>query len=184
MIASRRMSRATFVRTLRRIQVANVCESQLAAFAARQGASGGTFAAIMLSRFIASPTSASPTGLVRGIVPEYRLRSPAALEDVLAGAVGREGLEPELADQRDHPVLGRADPLGADLDHLAVADRLVQRPAADPVAGLEHDHVAAGGAQLAGRRQPGEAGADDDDVRVPFLHRADHIGRSASLPRR
>ncbi len=70
MIASRRMSRATAVRTLRRIQVANVCESQLAAFGARHGASGGTAAAIEFSRLIASPTSARPTGLVRGIVPE------------------------------------------------------------------------------------------------------------------
>ena len=36
------------------------------------------------------------------------------------------------------PVLGRADPLAADLDHLAVADVVVQHPAAHPLAGLEH----------------------------------------------
>ena len=86
--------------------------------------------------------------------------------------MGREGLEPQLGDQRQDPVLGRADPLGADLDHLAVADRLVERPAADPVARLEHDHVAAAGAQLARRREPGEPGPDDDHIGIPALQSA------------
>ena len=77
MIASRRMSRATSVRTLRRIQVAKVSESQRSALGARHGASGETLAAIRLSRFIATPTSARPTGLARGIVPEYSLSLPS-----------------------------------------------------------------------------------------------------------
>ena len=101
-----------------------------------------------------------------GIVPEYRPSRPPRSKMLVPCDVGREGLEAELADQGQHPVLGRADPLGADLDHLAVADRLVQRPAADPVAGLEHDRLAACGVQRAGRREPGEPGADHDHVRV------------------
>ena len=43
---------------------------------------------------------------------------------------------------------------------------MVPDPAADPVARLEHDHRPAGGDDLARRGQPGEAGADDHDVRV------------------
>ena len=64
------MSRATSVRTLRLIHDANVSESQRSAFGAVQGASRGTADAIRLSRHIATPTSASPTGFARGIVPE------------------------------------------------------------------------------------------------------------------
>ncbi len=64
------MSRATPVRTLRRIQVAKVCESQSPALGARQGASRGTSAAIRLSLRSSSPTSARPSGLTFGIVPE------------------------------------------------------------------------------------------------------------------
>ncbi len=65
------MSRATPVRTFRRIHDSNVCESQSAAFSAVHGDSGGTFAAIEFSRFSIRPTSASPTGLTFGIVPLY-----------------------------------------------------------------------------------------------------------------
>src|SRR5512133_4269166 len=66
----------------------------------------------------------------KAVEPEHRLahvhererayprdRAPEAAQDaavldhLLARAVGREGLESQLAGQREHPVLGRADPL-------------------------------------------------------------------------
>ena len=54
---------------------------------------------------------------------------------------------------------------GAALGDLAAADRAVERAAADPVAGLEHDHrVARPGASSQGRGEAGEAGADHDHV--------------------
>ena len=55
---------------LRRIQVAKVCESHCAAFAASHGDSGGIERAIRLSRAIVTAVSPSPSGLTRGIVPE------------------------------------------------------------------------------------------------------------------
>ena len=61
-------------------------------------------------------------------------------------------------------VLGRADPLAADLDDLAAAERVIERPTADPVTGFEHEYGVSGGLDLARRRQPGQAGADDDHV--------------------
>ena len=87
----------------------------------------------------------------------------------VALGVGGEGLQPELADQRQDPVLGRADPLAPDLDHLAVADRLVQGAPADPVARLEHADVAPGGAQRPGGAETRQAGPDHRYVYRDFV---------------
>ena len=71
---------------------------------------------------------------------------------------------PELPRQCRDPVLGRADPLAADLHDLVVADRLVQQSPADPVAGLEHQHRPARRRELPGGCQPGQPGPYDDDI--------------------
>ena len=63
-------------------------------------------------------------------------------------------------------VLGRADPLAADLDHLAVPDVGVERAAADPVARFGDLHRGAPGDEGARGREPGEPGAGDDDVSI------------------
>ena len=57
-----------------------------------------------------------------------------------------------------------ADELAAELHDAAVRDLRLLDPAARPVARLEHDDVAAGAVQVARRREPGQAGAHDDDV--------------------
>ena len=101
----------------------------------------------------------------------------AALEQVLARGPGREGLDLELAEQGEDPILRRADPLGTELDDLAVADRMVERPPADPLARLEHDHLAPRGGQLACRAEPGEAGADDDHLGLEMVFGGLHRGR-------
>ncbi len=89
--------------------------------------------------------------------------------------MGREGLDAQLSGERRDPLLGRADPLAADLDQLARADLLVEQPAADPVAGLDYDRLDPGGKEAATGDEPGKAGPDDRDVR---------FGRVAgSLPR-
>ena len=78
---------------------------------------------------------------------------------------------PKVLGQSQHLVLGRPDPLPAQLDHVLgpLADRMVQGPASDPVPRLEHPHLEAGRGQLTRRGQPGEARTDDNDVAV--MHR-------------
>ena len=61
-------------------------------------------------------------------------------------------------------VLRRADELRAEVDDLAAGDRLVEHPPADAVARLEHRDRVPGARDLARRDEPGQAGADDDDV--------------------
>jgi hypothetical protein len=93
---------------------------------------------------------------------------------VTALVVGWEGGDPELSGERRDPLLGRPDPLAADLDHLAVADLLVEQAAADAVARLEHDRPLAGGGNPAGGDKPGEARSDDRDVSFNRI-----VGRSS-----
>ena len=65
-------------------------------------------------------------------------------------------------------MLGRADPLAADLDHVLgpLADRVVESAAADAVARFEHNDVEPGSVDGARRREPREARADDDYIAV------------------
>ena len=56
------------------------------------------------------------------------------------------------------------DERAAGLDHAAVVQLVVEHPAADPVAGLDHEHRAAAASDPAGGDQAGDAGADDDHV--------------------
>ena len=101
-------------------------------------------------------------------------------EQVPALVVGREGFDPELGGERREPLLGRADPLAADLDHLAVADLLVQQAAADPAAGLDHERLQPGRGEPPRGDESGETGAHDGDVGLDWLaHRPAQV-RSAS----
>ena len=93
-----------------------------------------------------------------------RLQRTVAVVDVAAVDVGRIGAQPELGDQRQHPVLAGPDPLAAELDVLAALDVGVQDPAADPIACLQHRDRASGLADLLRRGEPREPGADDDHV--------------------
>jgi hypothetical protein len=78
--------------------------------------------------------------------------------------VSRKGLDAELVGKRRDPLLSRSDPLATDLDHLALADLLVEQSAADPVSRLDHDRLGSGGGNLAGGDEPGQSGTDDRDV--------------------
>ena len=62
--------------------------------------------------------------------------------------------------------MGVADHLAAELDPAAVGQLDLLDPAADPVARLEHGDRGAAGLEVARGAEPGEPGADDDDVRV------------------
>jgi hypothetical protein len=79
---------------------------------------------------------------------------------------GREGGDAKALGQRRDAVLGGADPLAAVVDRRPVGRRQRQRAAADPVAGLQHQHLGAARGQVAGRHQPGEPGADHHHVQV------------------
>jgi hypothetical protein len=85
---------------------------------------------------------------------------------VLALVVGREGLDPQLGGEGDDPVLGRADELTAELGDGTANRLLVADPAADPLAGLDDDDVAAGALDLVRRGEAGEPGTDHDHVGV------------------
>ena len=86
------------------------------------------------------------------------------LDQALAVGVGGEGLDPELAGQREHALLGGPRPLAAHLDHLAVADVGVQQPPAHPVSGLDDQDGSARPAKLAGCGQARQACPDHGDV--------------------
>ena len=91
--------------------------------------------------------------------PSVGVRAPLAVEvdvDVVAVVEGRELADPELVGEREDAVLGGADEGGAALGDLAVSDRAVERPAADPVSGLEDDHRAPRLLNPQRGRQPGE----------------------------
>jgi hypothetical protein len=75
-------------------------------------------------------------------------------------------LTPTSSGKREDVILGRADEGGAALGDHPVAEMVVQRSAADPLPGLEHDDGPALPSEFPGRRQSREAGADDRDLRV------------------
>src|SRR5204862_5607458 len=72
----------------------------------------------------------------------------------------------ELLDQPQDPVLRGPDPLAADLDDLAVPEIVVEGPPPDAVARLQHHERLPRLLQLPAGGQPGEPGADDDDVHL------------------
>ena len=80
------------------------------------------------------------------------------------GDVARPQRQAELVDQPEVGGVDLADQLAAELDDAAVRKRRLLDPAAGPFAGLEHDDVDARPMQVARRREPAEARADDDDV--------------------
>ena len=94
-------------------------------------------------------------------------RRARVVEHLLALGVGLERLDPVCARPGEDAILARPHPLAADLDHLAVADGVVERAPADAVAGLEDRHRASGAAQVGGRAQPRQPGADHHHVDPP-----------------
>ena len=94
-----------------------------------------------------------------GQVAAVALEVAAPGDQLVAGAVLRERRDAELVGQAQDPVLGRPDRLAAEIEDV-VADPARQRAAADPIAGLDHDHVGPGGAELARRAQARQPGAD------------------------
>jgi len=72
------------------------------------------------------------------------------------------------------------------LDPVAAADR--PDPAADPVPRLQHGDVPAGLAELVGRNQSGDAGAENDDLASPSAGRRQferlRVGRRVQQPHR
>ena len=80
--------------------------------------------------------------------------------------VRREQRRAELVGEREGAVLGRPDPLPAELDDDPVARAGVEHPTTDAVSGLEDHDGATRGGQVAGRGETRQPGAHDDDVGV------------------
>jgi hypothetical protein len=90
---------------------------------------------------------------------------PAELGDVPPVHVRRVRGEPQLADEREHPVLPGSDELAAEVHRHAGPFDGVQ-PAADPVPRLQHHDLVPVRGQLAGGHQPGDPGPHDHDIDV------------------
>ena len=101
---------------------------------------------------------------------------PLALDQVEPLTEGRKRLETELGNQLEDPVLAGPDPLSAELDDLAVTDRLIDGPATDPVPGLEDDDVNPFGLEGAGGAEAGKAGTDNGDICLSRLHEVRIVG--------
>jgi len=74
-----------------------------------------------------------------------------------------KGLHAKFAGQVGEAILGRADPLAAEIQYLA-ADLLAECSAADAIPRLQHDERASTPIQLASRDEASYAGTDDDDI--------------------
>src|SRR5262249_30532851 len=109
---------------------------------------------------------------------EARDRAPVAAllvaeaQEVVAGVVRRERLEPELRGELGHAELRRADPLTAELDGRAVRQLVVEHPTSDADTGLEHDDLSAGGSEIARRDQARDTRTDDDLIGIGLLTHA------------
>src|SRR5581483_3756795 len=86
------------------------------------------------------------------------------IEDLSTGGIRLECANTERASTREDASLCGADPLTPDLDHLPTTDRVIECPAADPVASFENDNRVPRSHQVAGGRQPGKPGANDRDI--------------------
>jgi hypothetical protein len=83
------------------------------------------------------------------VVPSVALHLAIDGEEVLAFYLGWEHANAELPGERQDAVLGRTDPLPAQLDHSAALERVVQEAPADPVTGLQHEDRETGGKEVA-----------------------------------
>jgi len=76
----------------------------------------------------------------QGIHPWHLAVVPVSLatdqSQLVAVIVGGKGFDPQLLRKCVHPVLGRAYPLAAHLDHLAISDRLTEDAPTHSVPGL------------------------------------------------
>ncbi len=168
-ISTRQNCRPSGVVQCSRSQVSAVIRSSSAAFGVCQGASRSTVPASSSISACTVPTSSSTSPVRPNVASAKRTCRPSSAEDPGAVVVGREQPDPELLGQRPHAQLAGADPLAAELHDRAVGERVVQHPAADAVAGLEHDHAATRRRQVAGGGQPRQAGSDDDHIRLVHL---------------
>ncbi len=93
------------------------------------------------------------------------LRDPLTVqgdrEAVAPGAVPVPGNARFREQGRERILVGTVEPGGAEIDRRAGKVDGAGAPA-DPVARLEHQHIAAGRAQLARRAETSHPGADDD----------------------
>ena len=99
-----------------------------------------------------------PAGTLRIDMPVFygkRFVMPllAALQDL---GDWPEGVQVQLGEQRQDALLGRPDPLPANLDHITRGKPVIERASAHPWIGLQHLDPLAGLRQPPGRSQPGD----------------------------
>ena len=169
MQATSKRNLADGITALARSQVSKVCRSHSSAFAARPGGVdrdllGQVVERGLHDRGVGEPAPRRWAGPAEDAVGGVRGLLAVLVEEVVAGVVGREGLHAERVGERLDAVLGGADELAAALGDAAVRQVEPDDPAAHAVAGLQDDDRLAGGHQVAGGGEAGQAGADDHDV--------------------
>ncbi len=93
--------------------------------------------------------------------------APAPADDVLARGVGPVARHPHLVGEGEDAVLRGADERSAEI-HVDPVDIGGCHATADAGGGLEHAHRQTELPETVGCRQPGQPGADDDDVDLGF----------------
>ena len=92
--------------------------------------------------------------------------------------VARLECQPELVHELEIRRVHRADDLAAELHRTAAVDTQLLDAAAHASTRLEDDHVRSAGRQVPCRREPGEPGAEDEDVGQPASSRRMLANRS------
>ena len=156
------MSKNSFVaasRVFLASQPATVSSSHSRACSAAQGASVGTVAASD-SRSRLTRLRSAESGLVGG-----QSQSQAGeRKDELTFLIGGKGCDAELLGEREHALLAGTDILPAALNDVTAADRVIERPAADAIPGLEHADRGAGLLQLPRCRQARQPRSNDRHI--------------------
>jgi hypothetical protein len=104
------------------------------------------------------------------------------LENALAVIVGREQRKVEIVRERAHAMLGRTDPLAAELHHRAIRERVVEQPPADAVASLEHHDRTTRRLEVTCSCQPGQAGTHHDHINLTHIVPPEASQRRAPQP--
>src|ERR671920_1469531 len=98
------------------------------------------------------------------VVPAVALHMTVYGEEVLAFYVRWEEVDVEFLGERQDAILGRTDPLSADLDYNTIGQCVVEDAPADSIAGFQNHHRKPRGPKVARGDQPGQSCPHHSDI--------------------